>query len=354
MSTLLCRRSYLFWRIAQALVFLLGLAIIVALFWWPEVGLLALWSVLIPVAPLLLVLAPGIWRNICPLASAALFPRHMGFSAHRQIPVKAQGWLALTGLTLLLLIVPLRHTVLDTNGPVTAAVLVAVGLLAFGMGTAFEWKSGWCSGLCPVHPVEKLYGSRPALSVPNAHCTQCQRCSAVCPDSTPAMQPMAAPATLGHLITGLVLVGGFPGFVWGWFQVSDHVGSSGAALARAYAFPFLSLAFTLLLYMALRAALGQRLETTLVRVFAAAAVSCYYWYRLPMLIGLGERPGEGQLVDLSASLPLWTTTALHVASTAFFLWWLVLRPAVRRSWAIRPPYAVALPQVSVGDSPLRR
>ena len=233
------------WRIAQLLVFGVGLAIFVALIFWPEIGLAALWNVLIPVAPALLVFGPGLWRNVCPLASAALFSRHMGISARRRLSINAQGWLALGGLALLLLIVPLRHTFLNTNGPATAVALGSVGLLSVIMGLMFEWKSGWCSGLCPVHQVEKLYGSRPALTVPNAHCTQCERCSAVCPDSTLRMHPLRAPATKGHAIAGAVLIGGFPGYVWGWFQISDQVGAGWLALASAFGIPFGAMGVTL-------------------------------------------------------------------------------------------------------------
>ncbi len=338
-APLLSPIAYLSWRTVQAIVFALGLAIIAALVWRPQLGLTALWNVLIPVAPVLLVVAPGIWRDICPLATTALFPRHMGFSAHRKLSVTTQGWLALGGVLALLFIVPLRHTHLNTNGPLTAAVLVATGLLAFAMGLAFEWKSGWCSGLCPVHPVEKLYGSRPALSVPNAHCITCQKCSRVCPDSTAQMNPLCAPATRGHAIAGALLVGGFPGFVWGWFQVSDGVGSEWTHMMSAYRLPFVALATTLVLFVALRASVARQHRALLVRCFAAAAVSCYYWFRLPMLIGLGRDRGEGVLVDLSGSMPLWVAPALSLAATGFFIWWIVLRSAPRRAWTVRPPRA---------------
>lgn len=338
----LTHRQRLAWRIVQGVVFAIGAGIVLALFLRPRLGLAALWNVLVPVAPGLLVVAPGLWRNICPLGSVALLPSHMGWSARRRLSVPMQGWLTLTGLLLLLTIVPLRHAALNTDGPLTGSILVGVGLLAAAMGIAFEWKSGWCSGICPVHPVERLYGARPALSLPNAHCTRCHRCSAVCPDSTPEMTPLISPPTPAYAIAGTVLVGGFPGYVWGWFQVSDGVGAGPEGLLEAYAWPFAGLAASLALYLIVRSVTPTDRRGLLARGFAAAAVSCYYWFRLPMLLGLGAYPGEGVLLDLSRVLPGWTPLVLRSSAVAFFVWWLLLRPGRRRAWTIRPPFATGL------------
>jgi ferredoxin len=327
------------WRIVQTLVFLVGLSIVTALIAWPRVGLSALWNVLVPVAPALLVVAPGLWRNVCPLGSTGLWPRHMNFSARRRLSPTAQGWFALCGVGLLLLIVPLRHVLLNVNGPVTGVVLLVVGALAFMLGTRFEWKSAWCSGLCPVHPVEKLYGQRPALSVANAHCTECFRCTEVCPDSTSSMSPLVSPATPGHRIAGTLLVGGFPGYVWGWFQVPDATDITVSNIMAPYAWPLGGLALSLVLYLLLRRLVGVERSEVLGRLFAAAAVSLYYWFRLPMLIGFGAFDGNGVLIDLHASAPSWLPLVLQYSSALFFLWWLVLRTAPRRAWALRPRFA---------------
>lgn len=337
--SVLSPRYRLAWRIAQAAVLLVGLGIVAALFVRPTVGLDALWNVLVPVAPALLVLAPGVWRNICPLGSTALLSRHMGLSKRRRLSVVAQGWFALAGVALLLLIVPLRHVVLNTNGVATGLVLLGVGAASIVVGLNFEWKSGWCSGLCPVHPVEKLYGIRPLLAVPNAHCTECFRCTSVCPDSTPRMDPLVSPNTVPHIIAGTVLVGGFPGFVWGWFQVSDAAGATTWGIAQAYLYPIAGLLATLAVYLMLRTSVGNGGQERLIRLFAAAAVACYYFFRLPMLVGFGAYAGEGMLVDLSALLPHWVSVVLRIAPVLFFGWLLLLRETPRRSWAARPSYA---------------
>ena len=41
----------------------------------PDTGLFVLWKVIIPALPLLFLVAPGLWRNLCPLAASNQTPR---------------------------------------------------------------------------------------------------------------------------------------------------------------------------------------------------------------------------------------------------------------------------------------
>lgn len=143
-------------------------------------------------------------------------------------------------------------------------------------------------------------------------------------------------------LAGILMVAAFPGFIWGWFQVSDYTGSEGwAHLAQAYGYPFAAAAATLALFLALRRAVPARHELLLRRTFAAAAIACYYWYRLPALFGFGPFPGDGMLVDLRSVLPASFPTISRIATTALFVWWLIGRRRIQRTWLIRPPYASA-------------
>ena len=108
-NALLSGNALAAWRVAQGAVWLVGVAIVVALVVAPSVGITAVWNVLIPVAPALLVFAPGLWRNLCPLATTALFARHVGLSAGVRVSPAAQERLNAIGLAALLLVVPLRH-----------------------------------------------------------------------------------------------------------------------------------------------------------------------------------------------------------------------------------------------------
>ncbi len=330
------------WRGIQAALWLAGLGLLACLVRRPELGLHLLWDVLIPVAPLLLVLAPGVWRNICPLATTALLPRHLGLSWRRPLSPRAQEYLHGLAVLLLLVIIPLRHSHLNIDGPTTAGVLALTGALAVLMGLIFEWKSGWCASLCPVHPVERLYGSRPAVVIPNAHCDACRRCTKVCPDSTPAMDPRTGRAGLVGKLSSALLVGGFPGFIWGWFQTPDYrLPLDPPTLQTLYGPPLAGLGVTLAIYLVLRL-LPFFSPTRLGHLFAAASLVCYYGFRLPMLLGFGAFPGDGMLVDLRQTLPAWFPTALRIGSTLFLLLWM-LRPGPRRSWTRRPAFGDAAP-----------
>ncbi|MFQ5503250.1 MAG: ferredoxin [Planctomycetota bacterium] len=329
------------WSLVQAFVWAAGLGIVMALLWAPDIGLHAFWNFLIPVAPAVFVLIPGIWRNVCPLAFTSLLLENLGVPARRRMSAHANERLLLIGIVLLFLIVPFRHVMLDLNGPATALVLILLAAVAVTMGSVFESKSGWCSGICPVHPVEKLYGSKPWTSAQNLHCERCERCVPVCPDSTPELSMMTgANKSSRRGLGGVLMLGGFSGFIWGWFQVPDYRGLDGwAHLTSAYGYPFLGALCTLLLYLILRRLLEHRHHGFLGLAFAAAAVGCYYWYRLPALFGFGPYPGDGMLLDLRHALPAWCPAASRLATTFFLVWWLLMRNGARRSWSERPEFA---------------
>ncbi len=330
-------RSILIWRIVQSLVWIIGAIILFNLIVFPVIGIHLFWNILIPIAPALLVIAVGVWRNVCPMASTALLPRHMGFSKKKKITITQTGKLNLIAVITLFLIVPLRHAIFDTNGLATGILIISLGSLAVILGFFYEWKSAWCSGLCPVHPVEKLYGLNNRLSLPNAHCNECFRCVTPCPDTTPGINPLVTKKTAYHKIAGFLMVGAFPGFIWGWFQVPDYNGiTSIEQLITIYKLPLFGLLITSVLYLILKQFLNQN---TLIKLFSATAVSCYYWFRLPALLGFGIFPGDGMLIDLTGILPEWSVLIAVSLTTLFFFWWIFFNNKTKNSWVIRPTYA---------------
>ena len=338
-APLLSPAGKLGWRVAQVLVWAVGMFIWGALIIKPELGLHLLWNVLIPVAPALFVFAPGIWRNVCPLGSMSLMPRHLKLSKRKIMSEALRARLIVGSLVLLFVIVPLRHVLLDTNGLALALALAVVGLLAIALGFIFEWKSGWCSSLCPVYPVEVLYGSEPAASMPNAHCGPCSRCVSPCSESTPGVTPIdASEHPLGKK-AGLFLVAAFPGFVLGWYLVPTYEGWEGFRnLHTAYGIPYGLGAASLVVFLLLRQAMPNQREL-LARVFAAAAISIYYWFKLPAIFGYGSNPAAAMITDVHMHFPYWVEHVLQAAGIVIFGWMLVLRNGKRRGWEIRPPFA---------------
>lgn len=333
----LSKKSIIIWRVVQSSIWLVGVIILFNLLFYPTLGIHLFWNILIPIAPLLLVVAVGVWRNICPLASTALFPRHMELSKRKKLSVEQTGKFNLIAVIALFVIVPFRHAIFDMNGPATAILIIAIGLIAVASSFFYEWKSAWCSGLCPVHPVEKLYGLKNKLSLPNAHCNECHRCVTPCPDSTPGINPLSSKKTSYHKIAGFLMVGAFPGFIWGWFQVPDYPGiNSIEQLITIFKLPLIGMITTGILFLVLNRFFKEKV---LISIFSATAVSCYYWFRIPALFGFGIFPGDGMLIDLSKLLSEWSMTIITITFTFFFFWWIVFSKQKKISWDARPAYA---------------
>jgi hypothetical protein len=319
-------------RALQFAFFWAGVFIVGALLLKPTLGLYLLWDVLIPVAPLLLVVAPGLWRNVCPLGTFSVMPHWLKLSKKKSIGREWQSRLLAVSVLLLLVIVPARHILLDVYGVVTGIVLIAVALVAFVLGLVFDWKSAWCSGACPVYPVEMLYGTKPLLSLPNLQCQTCTGCVSPCRDSRQALTPTdVANEPVGKTATTL-LVGGFPGFILGWYLVempADTLAIS--AIGMAYAYPFAGLVVSLLFY-SLAAKLAPAAKINL--LFATLAVCIYYWFKLPVVIGLAGT-SEHWLVNLGGILPVWAIWAVRVG-VVVLLSWLLLGRTSKRAWNGKP------------------
>ncbi|MEJ2124214.1 MAG: ferredoxin [Alphaproteobacteria bacterium] len=333
--------EYRNWTIAQSLMLLIGVTLIGLLLFLPQLGIHIMWNVIIPAAPAIVTLVPGIWRNICPMSTFSLLPRNFGLSFRMKLP----NWLAasLTLISILALygIVPLRHLSLNINGFTTAIMLAGAAGVALLLGILFEWRSAWCTTLCPIHPVERLYGFAPALSVKNARCTTCELCTAPCPDSMPsASVPTAGTVGFQRALADF-LVGSFFGFVWGWYQVPDFHGQVGMnEILIAFAWPFGGALVSYVIYLAMKRSVSDSAEQQklLLKMFATAAVSTYYWYRIPALVGFDPR--SGQLYDLTFVLPDWFPMASQIITTAFFVWFLIIRnTSSGLTWQKRPAVA---------------
>jgi hypothetical protein len=337
-SSRLAGKERFWWSFAQILSLILGLVLVVLLFIRPQTGLTILWDVLIPVAPALFVFAAGIWRNICPLGIVSLSPHHLKISQKKRLSLHQQGKLQLLGVVLLFLLVPLRHVCLNTDGCFSASFLVAVGILAFFMGYRYEWKSSWCAGMCPVHPVEKFYGNNPSIITKNAHCGTCKNCVLPCPDSNQQMSNKIDGKT-HQKWSGYLLFGGLPGFIWAWFHVKDYLPFEVTSLQviSAYLIPLAGLCVSLFTFLIIKkAALFE--ENNLIRLFGAASIILYYWYRIPALVGFGLYPEDGRLIDLSNSMSPIAMLVIQLLVSSFFLYWMLLRPANQNQWMYRPPF----------------
>lgn len=315
------------WVALQSVMFTVGVVLVGLLLFWPAAGIALMWNFLIPIAPALVTISPGLWRNVCPMATMHMLPQKLGISRNIRMPEWGAAGLGLISVILLFVVVPMRRIGLNVDGPLTAIMLLSAAVIAFTMGSLFEMRSGWCTSLCPIHPVERLYGTNPALTFKNARCNLCEGCSNPCPDSTPELSPTVTSGNRLQQFLGNFLVGSFPGFVWGWYQVRDYAPDEvdSHAVMITYAWPLIACVVTYLVFRCCEYVLRHKPDAraTLHRIFAAAAVSTYYWYRLP---------GPASL------LPDWFPLVSHLVTTPFFFWFIVLR-APKVSWLKRPVMA---------------
>jgi polyferredoxin len=146
-------------------------------------------------------------------------PRELGFSRALKRPHVLRIWSY--GISIALLVGAIVGRLAVFNGSAIATGLLLLGALvaAFAGGVLFEGKGGWCGTLCPLAPVQKLYGQRPAILVRNEYCSPCVGCQTHCYDFNPGA---ALPSDLfdrdawsaGHR---RFFAGMYPGFVAGYF-----------------------------------------------------------------------------------------------------------------------------------------
>jgi len=257
--------------------------LLVSLARWPTATLNILWNAVIPVLPAVFLLNPLLWRNVCPLATlTTLTGDRVGT---RAIAGSAVRRTLVVGSILLVVLVTLRRLVFNTDGPALAAVIVVVALLALAGGLLFERKAGFCNSICPVLPVERLYGQSPLLTLPNVRCRSCIGCTEQgCLDRSlghamrTAIGQRATSPTWLHSPFGY-FAAGFPGFITGYFLV-DNQPLGGA--------PRVALVIGVAIAVSIAVVTGAirifRITATVAMpVLGALAVGLYYWFSGPAI-----------------------------------------------------------------------
>jgi nitrite reductase (NADH) large subunit len=283
------------WRALAAASVAGAFALVALLFVDAHAGLIAWWLFVLPVLPLLWLLAPGIWRNVCPMAALNQYPRLLGFTRGRTVPPWPRRNAFVIQVVLYFALISTRAPVLDHNGAgVGVLMLVALGA-AFAGGVVFKGKSGWCGTFCPLLPVQRLYGQTPAVSVPNAYCRPCVGCVKNCYDFNPQI---AAAADLGdddprYVAQRKIFAGTFPGFVVAFFTIPTSQiaapADMGISLAGFYGQTVAYMLVSLGAYYLLDA-LAVVTPVVLTAVFAAAALNAHNILRFPTAFRW-EKPG---------------------------------------------------------------
>jgi nitrite reductase (NADH) large subunit len=119
-STLLPLRV---WHYLRFVSVALALVIATLMFTHPEWALPLFWSVLVPILPAIFWLAPGLWRNICPMAALNQMPRLLGITKGLTHTTKIREYSFVLGMVLFFGLVSSRKWLFDGHGWATGALI---------------------------------------------------------------------------------------------------------------------------------------------------------------------------------------------------------------------------------------
>ena len=274
----------------------------------PDDGLFVMWKLVIPLLPLLFLVAPGVWRNLCPLAAANQTPRVLGLTRGLTAPAWFKEYGYVVAISLFVLFVVLRKLGLDDNGPASALLLLGALAGGFTGGMYLKGKSGWCSSICPLLPVQRIYGQTPLALVGNSHCQPCVGCTTNCYDFNPKAAYLADLNSPDPYWAGYrrFFVGAFPGLVLAFFEVPE----------APDAIPVAEMVGQVALYMAASLASFVLLDSfvkvtthKLTTLYGALAFNIFYWYGAPNFV-------EAVTGSASPDAVTWALRAAVLALTA--------------------------------------
>ena len=209
------------WLALRVAVLALAAGEVALLFVRPQLGLAIFWTVAVPLLPGLWAIAPGLWRQVCPMAFLNQLPRSLGVEVRRALPSSARYWSYIVAVALLVAMVALRRPLLNVEGWATGAMCALALALALAGGFAFKGRSGWCGTFCPLAPVQRSHGQAPVLVVRNGYCPTCVGCQKNCLDFNPraAIHGDLADNDPRHATQRLWFMAMLPGLIAGYFAL---------------------------------------------------------------------------------------------------------------------------------------
>ncbi|GMQ81490.1 MAG: hypothetical protein BMS9Abin05_0922 [Rhodothermia bacterium] len=270
-------------RVLQLIVFVLTLGVVGGLFIEEELTLLILWSIIIPILPASFLISPSLWRAVCPLATANMLGN--GLITKKEVSKEGLYRAEILALVLLLILVPARRFLFNIDGTVLAITILVLTVGALVLGFFFTSKGGFCNSICPVLPVEKLYGQKPIFNLQNPRCPTCDVCTTKgCIDLDPAKSinhSLGAHSTKRTWILRPfgIFAAGFPGFIIGYFTLEDTVLSNAAAV-YIHILLFIVVSYVI---VGIIVSFRRTPATTAAPILGAFAVGLYYWYSGPAI-----------------------------------------------------------------------
>ena len=293
---------------------------------FPEHFLFVFWTFVIPILPLIFWLVPGLWRNICPLATANQLPRMLGISLNLSAPEAVARYASILGTLALFVLIPARHLYFNQNLEALQLMLVSAAVLAMFGGFILKGKSGWCGSFCPLMPIQRLYGHTPVVVVSNTHCKTCVGCSKNCYDFDPQESYLAdAYDSDRHIaIERTFFAGALPGLIYSYFTATGNVPPDPLEL-------YLDTATHVAVGAGLFFAASAVTKLSIVKLSSFSSIVCinmYYWFATPDVI-------EAIQTVLDVRLPPWAGHSFQTIVGVLSLQW--LRDAFRKEAAYLDP-----------------
>ncbi len=270
------------WWLARGAVLLAALGLSLLLILQPALGLKLFWGLAIPVVPALLVVAPGLWRQVCPMATLNQLPRLTGFGRARDLPAGLKTWAFAISVGLFLAAVSLRAPLLNHSGVLVGLGVLGALLLAFAGGVVFKGRSGWCGTFCPLAPVQRTYGQAPLLVVKNGYCNPCVGCQKSCYDFNPraAVFSDVYDEDPRHAAQRRLFMGLLPGLILGYFLLGPVPAHGALAYLAMLAAACCASAGAYGLAVAFFPANPYRVALA----FGGLALSAFYWFAGPIVV----------------------------------------------------------------------
>ncbi|MCG8467961.1 MAG: hypothetical protein MJB57_07075, partial [Gemmatimonadetes bacterium] len=211
----------------------------------------------------------------------------------------------------------------NDDGAALALLIGVVLVAAFVRGAVFDGRAGFCNAICPVLPVERLYGQRPLLDVGRARCASCSACGRSCIDLAPSRSvkklvsmkasPGAgtSPDVAAWVRTPLgAFAASFPGFVVGYFSAPDGPLETAVTV---YAWILgLSLASYTMVWLVAR--LAKPSPRVGLAALGALGAGLYYWFAAPGLATALGAPGAAGPAFRTAALSFVFVWAVRASS----------------------------------------
>jgi len=278
------------------------------LFASPDLTLKIWWNLVVPLLPISFLISASMWRAVCPLASFNTAGN--GLLSRRSVTARGIERAGLIGVLLLAILVPARRFVFNADGTVLGVVIVAVILVAFLLGTVFDLKAGFCNSICPVLPVERLYGQHPLFEIKNPRCPTCTACTGKgCIDLSPekSIAQVLGPTRRSYdwLSQSFgAFAATFPGAVFAYFSLVDgNLSSAGIVYLTIAVGAVASYVLTQILVRLFKIPAGVAIAC-----LAGVAIGVYYWFVTPAMVST---------VGLDAGI-----FALRAVLLGVVVWWM--------------------------------